>query len=115
MYQGPGPGGPATEELKKMPTQGEKKTEAFFTPATIVVSLPADARLSIDDVTTASTSATRTFVSPVLETGHAYHYVLKAEVVRDGKTVSVEERVPVRAGEETRVSLKLPGEAVASR
>jgi uncharacterized protein (TIGR03000 family) len=115
MYPGPGGGGPRPEELKKMPKEGTKKTELFLAPATIVVSLPVDARLSIDDAPTTATSASRTFVSPALESGYDYHYVLKAEVVRDGKTVSVEERVTVRAGEQTRVSLKLPTDSVAQR
>jgi uncharacterized protein (TIGR03000 family) len=77
-------------------------------PATIVVSLPAEAKLTIDDAATQSTSATRVFASPALETGKEYYYTLKAEVVRDGKTVPVTKRIAVRAGEETRVTLDFP-------
>lgn len=74
-------------------------------PATIVVSLPADARLTIDDEATTSTSDHRVFVSPNLPTGKEFHYTLKAEIQVDGKARAVSQVVTVRAGEETRVSL----------
>jgi uncharacterized protein (TIGR03000 family) len=84
-------------------------------PATIVVTLPEDAKLLIDESPTTSTSGNRVFVSPSLPAGQEYHYTLKAEVVRDGKPVSVEQTVAVKAGEETRVTLTLPATGVASR
>jgi len=75
--------------------------------------VPADARLTVDDVVTKSTSATRLFATPALETGKEFHYTLKAEVVRDGKTYTEIRRVGVRAGEETRVTLDIPAAALA--
>jgi len=74
-------------------------------PATIVVSLPADAKLSVDGHATTSTDEMRTFVSPALEPGRDFVYDLKGEVVRQGKTVIARREVTVHAGEETRVSL----------
>jgi uncharacterized protein (TIGR03000 family) len=103
-YYGPGmrPG----EELKTMPKEEKKPSTGMApAPATLIVSLPADAKLTIDDSPTTSTSAERTFVSPALKPGQDYNYTLKAEMVRDGKTVNVEEKVTVRAGEATRVTL----------
>src|SRR5438067_10787450 len=58
-------------------------------PATIVVFLPADARLTIDDTPTRSTSNLRAFVTPPLEPGKVYHYTLRAESIRDGRPISV--------------------------
>ncbi|HVS40551.1 MAG TPA: TIGR03000 domain-containing protein, partial [Gemmataceae bacterium] len=75
------------------------------TTATIVVSLPADAKLSIDDQPTTSTSAQRVFVSPSLPTGKDFYYTLKAEITVDGKPTVVSQVVKVRAGEESRVTL----------
>jgi uncharacterized protein (TIGR03000 family) len=89
--------------------------DAQAAPAKIVVDLPADATLTIDDAATKATSATRVFVSPSLPTGQEYHYTLKAEVVRDGKAFSVEKTIAVRGGEETRVALRMPEATVASR
>jgi uncharacterized protein (TIGR03000 family) len=73
-------------------------------PATITVSVPADAKLFVDDAATTSVSETRTFTSPTLNTGKDYHYTLKAEIVRQGQKLTASERVTVRAGEETKVS-----------
>ena len=73
--------------------------------ATIVVSLPADAKLTIDDEATASTSDRRVFVSPSLPTGKDFYYTLKAEITVEGKAQVVSQVVKVRAGEESRVTL----------
>jgi uncharacterized protein (TIGR03000 family) len=89
--------------------------EAAGAPATIVVDLPEDATLTVDDSATRATSATRVFVSPSLSTGQDFHYTLKAEVMRDGKPFSVEKTITVRAGVETRVSLEMPHATVVSR
>jgi uncharacterized protein (TIGR03000 family) len=83
-------------------------------PATIFVTLPADAALTIDDTPTRSRAALRTFVSPPLDPGQTYHYTLKAEALRGGKAVTANQRIEVRAGRATRVELVLP-EPVARR
>jgi len=83
-------------------------------PATIVVSLPADARLTIDGAVTSSTSATRTFVSPALTPGKSYTYTFEAVYKKDGKDVKVSKKVPVQAGKTAQVELN-DVVAVASR
>ena len=82
--------------------EDEKKKDETAS-ATIFLSVPADAKVSIDGVGTSSTSATRTFVTPELLPAEEFVYVLSAEIVRDGQTLKVSEQVTVRAGEETRV------------
>jgi len=84
-------------------------------PATIVVSLPAGATLTIDDTPTSSTSASRVFQTPPLERGYEYYYQLKAEAMRDGQKVQVTNRITVRAGEATSVRLEFPVANVASK
>ena len=74
-------------------------------PAKIVVSLPADAKLTIDDAATVSTSAVRVFVSPELPRGEEFSYTLTAEVGRDNQKVTTSKVVTVRAGRESRISL----------
>jgi uncharacterized protein (TIGR03000 family) len=81
--------------------------------AKLYVTLPADAKLTIDDRPTASTSESRLFESPSLPPGKTFHYVLKATVVRGGKTETVTKKVAVRAGEDTRVKIEIPEAAVA--
>ena len=76
--------------------------------ATLVVSLPADATLTIDDQPTTSTSDHRVFVSPELATGKDYSYTLKAKISVNGQPTVVSKTVTVRAGEETQVTLTAP-------
>ena len=83
--------------------------------AIIVVDLPADALLKVDDTATTSTTSNRVFVTPPLESGKSYQYTLTAEVTQDGVLQTVTRQVTVRAGEETRVNLGAPEAAVASR
>ena len=82
--------------------------------ATVVVTLPADAKLTIDGNATKSTSGVRSFVSPPLRPGKEYSYTFKAEFVRQGKTITVTQEVPVWAGRQTDVSLHHPGTAAAA-
>ncbi|WP_439631472.1 TIGR03000 domain-containing protein [Gemmata sp.] len=72
---------------------------------TVTVNLPADAKLSFNGTPATGTGAVRTFSTPALERGTDYAYELTAEVVRDGKTERVTERVVVRAGEKATVTL----------
>jgi len=85
-------------------------------PATIIVNLPAEAKLTIDDAATKQTSARRVFVSPTLNAGESYSYTLKAEFVAEGKPVVQSKTVTVTAGIETAVSFTASDLAgVASR
>lgn len=87
--------------------------QAPITTAKLHVTLPADAKLTIDGRPTASTSESRVFESPSLPPGKTFHYVLKATVVRGGKTETVTQTVAVRAGQDTRVKIEIP-EVVAA-
>jgi uncharacterized protein (TIGR03000 family) len=103
MYGVPG------TEMKK------EKEEEISAPATLVVKLPADARLLIDGNVTTSTSDVRTFRTPVLPAGE-FRYTLQAEIVRDGKTLTLTKNVNVRAGAETTLTFDAAEmAAVASR
>jgi len=120
-YPGPYYGRPG--EPLKMPSdkkpedkkpEGTKPIGALGAPARIVVSMPADARFTIDDYTSPARSATHVIVSGPLGADETRTYNLKAEVVRDGKVQTIEERVTVRSGDEAQVTLSLPT-SVASR
>jgi uncharacterized protein (TIGR03000 family) len=78
-------------------------------PATIRVSLPADAKLTFDGQATCSSSANRLFITPLLEKGKTFRYSLNAEIVRAGQTVAVQQDIQVQAGQETFVNLQVPG------
>ena len=65
------------------------------------ISLPADAKLYVDgQLTRTMDKAVRTFLTPDLEEGQEYRYVMKAEVVRDGMLQSETKTIIVKAGAE---------------
>jgi uncharacterized protein (TIGR03000 family) len=107
-------GAPAGAE----PVPPPKATSALPSQATtaqLVVDLPNDAKLYVDDRAMKSASAHRVFTTPVLDSGKTYYYILRAEVVRDGKTVSQDRRVILRAGDRITASFAdLGTEAVAT-
>lgn len=78
-------------------------------PATVIVALPAEAKLTIDGNSTTSTSDRRVFVSPALEAGQEYFYTIKAEFKGETKT----ERVAVKAGQEVNVKIEFPSSVAA--
>jgi uncharacterized protein (TIGR03000 family) len=84
-------------------------------PATLIVTLPADATLAVDGYVSQSKAGTRSFLSPPLERGQDYHYTLKAELRRGDEPVTVSREVTVRAGRETRVTLEFPAASVAKK
>jgi len=73
------------------------------TPAKIVVTLPANAKLTFDGKDTLSTSEVRTFVSPALQPKRTFTYTLTAEITQNGAPVRQSQKISVRAGQETRV------------
>jgi uncharacterized protein (TIGR03000 family) len=111
---------PKKEELKKLPgdkkdekKDGDKPIGGLVAPGTIVVSMPADARFTIDDYTSPAQSDKHIVVSAPLGAEETRTYVLKAEVVRDGKVQKMEQTVTVRAGEEAKVTLSLAASVAA--
>jgi uncharacterized protein (TIGR03000 family) len=96
----------AMMEGAKKPGSDKDKEESssLGSRARLIVTLPADAKLLIDDETTRSVGSQRQFVSPPLPTDGAYEYTLKAEFVKDGKTVAVTKKVNVVRGTETVVT-----------
>jgi uncharacterized protein (TIGR03000 family) len=73
-------------------------------PASITVRLPAEARLWVDGVYCPLVSDTRTFQTPRLQPGQQYAYTMKAELIRDGRTVTQNQRVLMSAGRQVEVT-----------
>ncbi|MBM4068653.1 MAG: TIGR03000 domain-containing protein [Planctomycetes bacterium] len=107
---------PKGEEQAPPPKKEKDKGEVQLNRARLIVQVPAGAKLFIDDQPMTSTSANRTFVTPVLQPGRTYYYEIRAEVVRDGRTVSENQRVILRPGEIARATftnLAQPASATA--
>jgi uncharacterized protein (TIGR03000 family) len=84
-------------------------------PATLVVHLPAQARLTVDGNPTRSTSSVRTFISPPLPAGNNFYYTLKAEILEGGASRTLTKQVTVRAGQEAGVWFDFASDRVAQK
>jgi uncharacterized protein (TIGR03000 family) len=69
-------------------------------PATIVVSLPVEAKLTIDGYVSQQTSAQRTLVTSPIQPGQEFTYTLVAQTTQNGLPVSQTQRVTVRSGQQ---------------
>jgi uncharacterized protein (TIGR03000 family) len=78
--------------------------------ATVVIKLPADAKLYFDDRPTKQAGAERTYVTPELTPGKEYEYQVKIEYMRDGRVMTRTQAITVRAGQTSRVEF---GESAA--
>jgi uncharacterized protein (TIGR03000 family) len=67
--------------------------------AELVVELPANAKLFVDDHLMSAKSERRTFSTPTLQPDQTYYYIVRAEIVRDGMTYSSSQRVILRPGD----------------
>jgi uncharacterized protein (TIGR03000 family) len=103
---------PATTPDKSGDKTGDKtgdKPEARSLPANrgrLIVEVPADAKLYIDDQPMKTAAQVRSFQTPDLEAGQMYYYIVRAEMVRDGQPVSETRRVTVKAGEVSRAKFQ---------
>lgn len=88
------------EALKKVRGGTELKAKS---PAKVIVRLPSDARLYVDNVLCTLNSGTRTFDTPALEPGRKYFYTLRAEMTQDGQRVEQSQRVILTAGQRINV------------
>ncbi len=66
--------------------------------ASIKFKVPADTKIYVDGRLTALTGPERTFTTPPLVAGQKFYYVVKAELMVDGKAVVEEKRVIVESG-----------------
>lgn len=102
----------ATGAYMLKPPQPQKKDESKKKdepkkkePGKVTIDLPPDAKLLFNGVAATGSGDTRTYQTPDLEADRDYEYVLIVEVTRDGRTLTATERVVVRAGSVSRVSL----------
>ena len=68
--------------------------------ARVIVELPQDAKLLVDNNETNGVGARREFSTPALQVGQNYFYELTAIVEVDGKPQTMTKKLVVRAGEE---------------
>jgi uncharacterized protein (TIGR03000 family) len=74
------------------------------TAAHLVVQVPDEAEVWIEQVKTQQTGATRRFVSPPLAAGTEYSYTIRARWTADGRAVERSKTVAVQAGAQVSVN-----------
>src|SRR5437867_7833496 len=84
-------GGTKQEKQKKEEEKKEERKEAK--EARLVVELPAHAKLFVDGTLMKSDSSKRGIVTPPLDPARVYYYQVRAELVRDGQTLSETQRI----------------------
>ena len=99
----PAPGAPGKPERKS------------GTEARLIIELPADAALYVDDQRMKSSSSHREFTTPALDRRATYYYILRAELVVDGQRHSETKQVILRAGERIKASFPELQTFVAAR
>jgi len=67
--------------------------------ALLNVSVPAEAKIFVNGAETTSTGAQRQYVSRGLEAGNRYEYEVRAEITRDGNTVTETKKVTMAPGQ----------------
>ena len=78
----------------------------------LTVSVPADAKIFVNGKATSSTGSYREYISRGLEPGYEYNYEVRAEVVRNGETISDVKTVSLTAGKLERVAFDFATEEV---
>jgi uncharacterized protein (TIGR03000 family) len=98
---------PPAEEIVPPKPKEEGQAAGMTSRARLIVKLPADAKLYVDQyASTATGKRIRTFNTPVLEPGQTYYYELRAEMVQNGEKVTETKRVLLRAGREVQTSFE---------
>jgi uncharacterized protein (TIGR03000 family) len=85
------------------------------TTSRVIVQLPVDAKLWVDNVECPLTSAVRSFDTPALDPSQKYTYNLKMQVVRDGRTVTHTHRAVITPGQPVQVDFNAGALSTASR
>ena len=92
------------------PKPAEPKNAAGVETASVIVTLPVEATLFANGVRTNQTTGERNFVTPSLEQGKTFRYVLTIELVRNGRTITETREIEVEAGSEIRVNFPGKGD-----
>jgi uncharacterized protein (TIGR03000 family) len=101
----PRPGDTSPNPGDKLPKPGDKPPKPMtMAPqrATVIVELPADAKLYVMNQPTTTTNSVRRFATPLLVPGETYFYDLRAEAIRDGKLVRQTRRLLLQPGDVVR-------------
>jgi uncharacterized protein (TIGR03000 family) len=102
------PGTPPMPPVTPPVTPPSARLGGYGAPAKLVIEKPVDAKLFVDNIPVAAEVASKTFTTPELVPTQAYYYMVRIEMMREGKPVSETRRVIVRAGETATENFREP-------
>lgn len=102
------------EELEQQKNDAGVTQTMDSTRAKLLIELPANAKLFIDDMPVKTAVGVQLLYTPALEPDKVYFYTVRIEVMRDSQPLSETRRVLVRAGQVAHMEFKEP-EPEASR
>jgi uncharacterized protein (TIGR03000 family) len=106
------------EPAVEPPATGPGASNTQESSGLLTIYVPEDAKVVINGLATRSQGVRRQYASSGLKPGSAYRYEIRAEVVRDGKTLTTTRTVILRAGDIQTVAMEFDGrivEGLASR
>ncbi len=86
------------------PKQPQEEGNARVRNSRIVVNLPADARLFVDNVECPLQGTVRAFNTPNLDPSRVYMYTMRVELARDGQTVRDAQQITIVPGVDVQVN-----------
>jgi uncharacterized protein (TIGR03000 family) len=101
----PGPG--ADEGAPLPPSDSGTGLNRPSANAVVTVRVPAEALVFVNGLATTSTGSVRRYVSNGLRSGYNYTYHIRAEIVRDGETITETQTVKLQAGNSSNVEFAL--------
>ncbi|MHB1038042.1 MAG: TIGR03000 domain-containing protein [Pirellulales bacterium] len=109
------PAAPLTP-VPKAKTPGKTSSNAVRTSGLLSVQVPEDAKIFINGLPTASTGIQRRYLSRNMEPGSRYTFEVRAEMVRDGKTLTETKVARLEAGQRAKMAFEFsaPAEQAAA-
>jgi uncharacterized protein (TIGR03000 family) len=83
-------------------------TSSAHADGLLAVNVPEDAKVFVNGQPTTSTGEVRQYISRDLQSGYNYSYEVRAEVVRDGRTIDQVKKVDLRAGATANLAFDFP-------
>jgi uncharacterized protein (TIGR03000 family) len=90
---------PQPEKVPAPAVPAPAKSASDLPRAKVVIDVPAQARLYIDDQLMPNKAGKRTFVTPPLRAGQQYFYDVRIELTENGQTQVQSTRVVLRPGD----------------
>lgn len=103
---------PAAEPAAEVPPAADASFRLGRDAVMLSVWVPNDARIFVNGNTTNSTGSARNYISRGLQPGASYAYEVRAELVRNGKTLTETKQVTLVAGQRVNIEFGFEDDGV---